>query len=285
MSNLAPIKNVTAATLLEYRWPLEGKDSEYYFLQEQVSEYLDIKSFKRRYPDLQRRNVYNEERDFLVEMGVVTVTQADLGLTAIPSAQILDIMSNDFYEKYEEYRNVVVERKDRTMRQTNYSLANVESGQMADFVKRAMKSVASWNKQMNQERREKRAAFFDMQTFAMHYPMTGKGKMKVLKKPKLGHYPIALIPGQFVDHFEKLTPHQLKYLPLNTALKAPPTKERLRDLVSDGSDSDDSDSDCSTCSSESETEDKPEEVKPEPAKPTKPIGKLPFPVNAKCKKN
>ena len=75
MSQLYTVKSVTAVNLLEYKWPLEGKDSEYYFLQEQVSEYLDIKSFKRRYPDVNRRNVDHEERDFLVEMGVVTVTQ------------------------------------------------------------------------------------------------------------------------------------------------------------------------------------------------------------------
>ena len=81
-------KFVTAQTLLEYRWPLEGKDSEHYFLQEQVSEYLGVKSFKRRYPDVHRRQVDHEERDFLVEMKVVNVTQADLGLTAIPSVQV-----------------------------------------------------------------------------------------------------------------------------------------------------------------------------------------------------
>ena len=57
-----------------------------------------------------------------------------MGLTAIPSTQILDIMSNDFYEKYEEYRTVVAERKDRTMRQTNYSLANVESHQVGPLL-------------------------------------------------------------------------------------------------------------------------------------------------------
>ena len=61
----------------------------------------------------------------------------------------------------------------------------------------------------------------------MHYPMTGRGKMQVVKKPKLGHYPIALIPGQFTDHYQDLSSEQLRYLPLNTALKAPPTNERL----------------------------------------------------------
>ena len=47
-------------------------------------------------------------------------------------------MCNDFYDKYDEYMNIVAERKDRTMRQTNYSLANVEAGHMADFVEKAV---------------------------------------------------------------------------------------------------------------------------------------------------
>ena len=50
--------------------------------------------------------------------------------------------------------------------------------------------------------------------------------MKVIPKGKLGHYPIALIPGQFVDYYEKFTPEQLKYLPLNTTLKMPPPNTR-----------------------------------------------------------
>ena len=163
-------------------------------------------------------------------------------------------MCNDFYDKYDEYMNVVAERKDRTMRQTNYSLANVEAGHMADFVEKAVRDAAAWNKHMNAERREKRTACFDMQTFNIHYPMTGRGKMKVLPKRKLGHYPIALIPGQFVDYYEKLTPEQLKYLPLNTALKMAPPNQRLRDLASDGSVSAyESDSDSSTSSSGSNT--------------------------------
>ena len=33
-----------------------------------------------------------EERDFLIEMKIVNMTQADLGLTAIPSSSVLDIM-------------------------------------------------------------------------------------------------------------------------------------------------------------------------------------------------
>ena len=53
-----------------------------------------------------------------------------------------------------------------------------------------------------QERNERRSAYFDMQTYRVHYPQNGKGRMRVLKKPKLGNYPVAMIPGQFVDGFK-----------------------------------------------------------------------------------
>ena len=75
MSNLDLIKIVTAETMFEYQWPPLMKHAEYYFLQEQVSEYLDIKAIKRKYPDLARRKVKTDERDFLLEMRVVNETQ------------------------------------------------------------------------------------------------------------------------------------------------------------------------------------------------------------------
>ena len=89
MSALDLIKDVTAETLFEYKWPLEGKHSEHYFLQEQVSEYLGVKSFKRRYPDVSRRKINHDERDFLVEMRVVNETQVryDHVTTSVHSAQ------------------------------------------------------------------------------------------------------------------------------------------------------------------------------------------------------
>ena len=64
-----------------------------------MTEYLGVKSFKRKYPDCPRRTIEMHERDFLIEMKIVNETQADLGLTAIPSGSLLDIMCSDFYEK------------------------------------------------------------------------------------------------------------------------------------------------------------------------------------------
>ena len=160
-----------------------GKYVFYYNIHLQVSEYLSIKSFKRRYPDIPRRNVDHEERDFLVEIGVVNMVQADLGLTAIPSSTVLDIMSNDFYDKYDEYMSVVAERKDRNLRQYSHNYYNssnsvavpVEKHKLQDFVEKAVSSAASWNKAMNAERREKRKAYFDLQTFNIHRPMNNRG--------------------------------------------------------------------------------------------------------------
>lgn len=279
MQQLRPIKLVTSDTLFEYRWPLEGRNSEHYFLQEQVCEYLGLKSFKRRYPEVTRRNVDAEERDFLVEMRVVNETQADLGLTALPSTQILDIMSQDFYEKYDAYMAVVQERKDRTIRQTNYSMASVEKHKYADFVEKAVRSTASWNKKMNADRREKRSAYFDMQTFNVHYPQNNRGRMRVAERPKLGHYPVALIPGQFVDYFKSFTPEQLKHLPLNSSLRGPPKDNiRLDDIKdpnaerSDGeSSSDDSDSDDSSSSGSSSSDSSSESEAEEEGKVVKEV--------------
>ncbi len=75
-------------------------------------------------------------------------------------------------------------------------------------------------------RKEKRRACFDMQTFAIHYPQNNKGKMRVVEKPKLGFYPISLIPGQFTDHYRSFTSNQMKHLPMNTAIKAAPNNPK-----------------------------------------------------------
>ena len=38
-----------ADKLYEYKWPQSGK-GDWYMLQEQISDYLGVKSFKRKYP-------------------------------------------------------------------------------------------------------------------------------------------------------------------------------------------------------------------------------------------
>jgi len=40
---------LTASNIFEYKWPQEP-DADFYMLQEQISLFLDVKSFKRKYP-------------------------------------------------------------------------------------------------------------------------------------------------------------------------------------------------------------------------------------------
>merc|ERR1711970_566188 len=244
-----PLANVTAENLFEYKWPLEGRHSEHYFLQEQVTEYLGVKSFKRKYPDCPRRTINMEERDFLIEMKIVNETQADLGLTAIPSTNVLDIMCQDFYEKYETYMTVVNERKERSLRNYNYS-----SGGGSVKVEEAAKAAAEYNKRLNQERKTQRTAYFDMQTFSVQYPKTGKGRMKCLARPPPGNYPVAMIPGQFVDSYRSYNSKELKFFPLNSVTSAPPKGGLTTRDLHLGSDGSESDSGSSGSSSDSDSD-------------------------------
>ena len=68
------------------------------------------------------------------------------------------------------------------------------------------------------------AKYLPMSMLTKSKMINGKGKMRVIEKPKLGHYPIALIPGQFTDHYRSYSSNQLKYMPLNTAVKTAPKR-------------------------------------------------------------
>jgi hypothetical protein len=71
-------KEFTVEQVAEYQWPLE-KGGESLMIQEQISEYLGVKSFKRKYPDLKRRLVEAEEKAYLKEKGLVAESMCDLG--------------------------------------------------------------------------------------------------------------------------------------------------------------------------------------------------------------
>nr|XP_060618498.1 PHD finger protein 10-like [Anolis sagrei ordinatus] len=58
-----------AENLIEYKWP-PAETGVYYMLQEQVSEYLGVTSFKRKYPDLESRDLSHKEKLYLGELNV-----------------------------------------------------------------------------------------------------------------------------------------------------------------------------------------------------------------------
>lgn len=246
---------ITADKLFEYHWPQDCGDA--YMLQEQVCEFLNVKSFKRKHPDLVRRPVEFDEKEFLKEHGVVTMTMCDLGLTALRADDVVDLFMHDYPEKYQEYVNYIRERdKQNTVeKHRGYSAVSIEKCKMADFVRKAVASTAEYNKHLNEERREERRSCFDLQTFTIQYPLKKIPKVEVMPANRR-RYPVALIPGQYQDHYRVYTPQELKYLPINTVLYGPPQEigSVYTHPGSDGSQSeseDSSGSDSGSCSSSS----------------------------------
>lgn len=256
-----------AENLFEYQWP--DKSGEWYILQEQVSEYLGVKSFKRKYPDLKRRSAEMKEKEFLRERGVVTETQCDLGLSALRCEEVYDLMLRDYPEKYQEYSAVLHERERQIINEKHKGYEappKLEKSKMADYVKKAMKSASEFNSQFQKERREDRRAYFDLQTMVIHYPAHKYKKMDP-EFSKVTAYPVSLIPGQYQEYYRKYKPNELKYFPLNTAIYGPPKRivnplvkvtsgesdddvdDSQEDQADSGSDADSNDND----SSDSET--------------------------------
>uniref|UniRef100_A0A4W3GTY4 PHD finger protein 10 n=2 Tax=Callorhinchus milii TaxID=7868 RepID=A0A4W3GTY4_CALMI len=231
-----------AEMLIEYKWPADDT-GEYYMLQEQVSEYLGVTSFKRKYPDLERRDLSHKEKLYLRELNVITETQCTLGLTALRSDEVIDLMIKEYPAKYAEYAVILQERERQriTDRYKEYSqLQNtqkVEPSKVPEYIKKAAKKAAEFNSNFNRERMEERRAYFDLQTQVIQVPQ-GKYKILPAERTKVGAYPVALIPGQFQEYYKRYSPNELRYLPLNTALYEPPLDPELPALDSDG-DSDD----------------------------------------------
>nr|XP_020445521.1 PHD finger protein 10 isoform X3 [Monopterus albus] len=231
-----------AENLTEYKWPPDDT-GEYYMLQEQVSEYLGVTSFKRKYPDMERRDLSHKEKLYLREQNVITETQCTLGLTALRSDEVIDLMIKEYPTKHSEYSVILQERerqriaKEYSQMQQQQNPQKVEASKVPEYIKKAAKKAAEFNSNFNRERMEERRAYFDLQTHIIQVP---QGRFKVLapELTRTGPYPVALIPGQFQDYYKRYSPNELRYLPLNTALFEPPLDPELPALDSEP-DSDD----------------------------------------------
>lgn len=175
-------------------------------IQEQIAEYLGIKSFKRKYPDLVRRTVEMEERNYLFESGFASEKMCDLGLTAIYASEVLDIMCNDYPEKYEEYKRYQREKAFRFARM-RLETAVVDRSQMQKD--KAITSASDFNTRFNKDRRENRRSCMDLQNFLIQKPIPVRDYNINPSASIQSHYPVALVPGQFSEYYEKYTPLQL----------------------------------------------------------------------------
>ncbi|RNA34976.1 PHD finger 10 [Brachionus plicatilis] len=227
---------------------------ELYMLQEQVSEYLGVKSFKRKYPEIFRRLTEVKEREFLLrKMQVVTESQCDLGLTALKLNECLDLMAYDYPDKFKEFDQYFNEKRRRAIATAAFQAASLslnrnkseifdaprssssrtnlsEKDKMKEMVRKAMESVATYNSQIQREKLEERKSFYDLQTMRIQSPQSVVNKKDdhLFSNDKKGHYPVSLLPGQFQYYYKNYTSHELKYLPLDTVIYAPPIPDRLK---------------------------------------------------------
>ncbi|PNF38378.1 hypothetical protein B7P43_G07263 [Cryptotermes secundus] len=176
-------------------------------IQEQVATYLGVKSFQRNYPNLKRRVVKAEEMIYLREKYLVTESACILGLTAVNSSEILDIMYWDFREKYEEYflfrraRQV----KEIAAKQKAVLDAIKSETDKLEYRNKAISSAAAWNSAFNRSRKDQRRCCFDLQSFTIQYPQNRFAKTLPKEHTKPGSYPLAIIPGQYSDFYGKYT--------------------------------------------------------------------------------
>ncbi|RXG71901.1 PHD finger protein 10 [Armadillidium vulgare] len=230
----------TAEKVFEYIWPLEGLCGEHYFIQENISQYLGISSFKRRYPDLKRRPIESQEKEYLKDLGLVTEIACDLGLTAVRSEDMLDIMFNDFPSKYEELQRVLREKKENQLKEkgkVEYQIVNLDKSKMKEYSRKAALNASKWNAAFNRERHEERRYSFDLQTFSLHMPISHGVKLPQ-SATKLGSYPVAVLPGQYTDYCKIYSSSELKGMPLQTVLSGPFTAEELAAEAQEDSDDD-----------------------------------------------
>jgi BRG1-associated factor 45A len=194
--------------IAEYEWPQSesGRVHDTFMIQEQIAEYLGVKSFKRKYPDLVRRPVDMEERNFLFENGFASEKMCDLGLTAVYASEVLDIMCNDYPEKYEEYKRYQREKAFRFARM-RLETAVVDRSQMQKD--KAISSASEWNTRFNKDRRENRRSCMDLQNFLIQKKTPVRDYRTTPAVTHQSHYPVALVPGQFSEFYEKYTPLQL----------------------------------------------------------------------------
>ncbi|XP_016995199.2 supporter of activation of yellow protein [Drosophila takahashii] len=251
----------SASSIAEYDWPppkgcCPSKNRDTFMIQEQVALYLGITSFKRKYPDLPRRAVDMEERNWLQEKGLVSERMCDLGITAVWASDILDIMYADFYDKYEEYKEYIRLKHLREIEAKQKALGlTVGAGRGLQARDRAMLSTSKWNVYFNKTRKDERQACMDLQTFTVNQPLPKTAPLATclqrslanvvreaaeaenmpvppdLLKPRVYDeafrnpdyaYPLALVPDQFALGYREFDPAELRAYPLETALDTPP---------------------------------------------------------------
>lgn len=231
-SSVGLIESVTLEDIHEYEWADNDNDDksekESYIIQEILADYLKIKSFKRKYPDLERRTMDAYERSWLQEEGLVPAGRIDMGLTALKTDDVMKLLKQDYPEVHIALTDLFRRRKFEAaaeQQKRQYAAARIERGEARAEAarRRAVDSAADYNHQLIYERLTNRRCYWDLQTMQIHLPQRVYRLLDQQSFPN-GAYPVAVIPGQFAEYYVPYTSQQLAHLPLSRALYPFPSR-------------------------------------------------------------
>jgi len=222
--------------LLEYEWPPNQPQADYYFIQEQLADLLSVKSFKRKYPNIRRRAIDSDEKKYLIEKHRLNeVMSAHLlnDLTALSADDVHDLMGKEYSEIYEEYQRICLARQqekqllERQIASEESKAIKQDPAKLNEMRKKAIQDAFEANRDLQLKRKTERCFFYDSQTSIIQRPMKVP---KIVEESKASVYPVALNNFQFQEHYKIFTPAELRKLPFNTVLESsylfPPRREQ-----------------------------------------------------------
>ncbi|GMR59292.1 hypothetical protein PMAYCL1PPCAC_29487 [Pristionchus mayeri] len=212
---------VTPHDLIEYEWPL--KSSERYFLQEQIADLLDVKSFKRKYADMTRRFVEVPEKEYLQRTFPAfnkTIGEHQMhGMTALRAIEVRELMASEYPSIYEEYQKAAMQKikAELAEQQKAFDAIKNDKSKLEELRKKAIQNAFEFNSDLAAIKKAERKYFWDLQTSMIQSP---RSRWMVLPpqrtRPHL--YPCSLITGQYQHYYKQFTPSELRRLPLNSVL-------------------------------------------------------------------
>lgn len=96
-----------------------------------MSYYLLFRTLQRKYPDLTRRTIDAWERQYLTQKGIITALgagQADLGLTALRSDEVMVILEKDYPDTFAAVSQILQQRRIQSIRDKQKAQYQVSVG-------------------------------------------------------------------------------------------------------------------------------------------------------------
>jgi len=200
----------------EYEWPPDSGNK--YVLTEQLIAFLDFSgNFKRKFPTVPTRKLEQAEIKHLFALEYLNESQYSIGVSVMSLVDALDLMKNEFTAKYEDYIRYKMKDQHKTM------IVEIPAEEMPAQLRKATKSVASFNKMLNQMRRESCQSYYEPNTNRLHLPLR---QFKTLKEwqTRKTPYPVPVLSGQFQHDYKAYSPEQLRKLPLTSCLEVLPVE-------------------------------------------------------------